>query len=178
MYTPEAKIKRFLDALAYFLLLGNTDGIETNYRRVMHAKREIPVSNCPADVSNIMYGSGGTSEASRRDEYDAFATMLEKLDQSALPYEAKQVQRKKQKSMFNKKNKRGIHGGEWLRVDTDGKFWVGDQQYIINDQEIQYQPVKTEYGDYYAMDRILFSGGLFYDMNYDDVAVQPVGAET
>ena len=42
LYTPESKVKRLLDSLAYYLLLGYTDGIETDYRRVMHSKREIP----------------------------------------------------------------------------------------------------------------------------------------
>lgn len=97
--------------------------------------------------------------------------MLDSLDASALPYEVKQQPKVKRKSLFHKKNKLGIHGGEWYRVDTDGRFCVDGQLYAIDDQEIQYQPVSTEYGDYYAMDKILYSGGQFYDMNYDKVKV-------
>ena len=60
-------------------------------------------------------------------------------------------------------------------MDTDGYFWVGNNRYVISGNAVQYQPVHTEYGDYYAMDRILASGGKFYDMNYDEVEVLQAG---
>lgn len=100
--------------------------------------------------------------------------MLDRLDEKAAPYEVKKAHKKTQ-SLFQKKTKKGIRNGEWIRVDTDGKFWVGNDHYIIDDQEVQYQPVNTEYGDYYAMDKILFADGQFYDMNYDDVKVHRIG---
>lgn len=175
MYTPELKIKRFLDSLAYILLLGNTDGIETNYRRVMHAKREIPASNCPSEIDNLLYGSGGSCGPYEEEELSAFRDMLDRLDERATSYESKKVVRKKTPSLFHKKIKKGITGGTWYRVDTEGKFWIGNNQYIIDDQEVQYQPVPTEYGDYYAMDKILYANGRFYDMNYDEVKVRAIG---
>jgi hypothetical protein len=171
VYTPELKIKRFLDSLAYILLLGNTDGIETNYRRVMHAKREIPVTSCPSEIDNLLYGSGGNCAPYEEEEFAAFRDMLDRLDERASSYESKKVVKKKTPSLFYKKMKKGISGGTWCRVDTDGRFRIGDHQYIIDDQEIQYQPVNTEYGDYYAMDKILYADGKFYDMNYDEVKV-------
>lgn len=175
MYTPELKVKTFLDSLAYYLLMGHMDGIETNYRAVMNAKREIPVSNCPSNIDNIFYASGSAGDIQAVEENAAFKEMVDRLDERAAQYEQKKEQPKKQKSLFEKKLKKGIHDGVWYRVDTDGKFWIGNDEYIIDDQEIQYQPVPTDYGDYFAMDKILYAGGKFYDMNYDEVRVLRCG---
>ena len=172
MFTPESKVKTFLDSLAYLLMLGNMDGIETNYRAVMNAKREIPESNCPSNIDNIFYASGSAGENQAIEENAAFKEMVDRLDERAAQYEQKkEPPQKKQKSLFAKKLKKKIHDGVWYRVDTEGKFRIGNDEYIIDDQEIQYQPVPTDYGDYFAMDKILYAGGQFYDMNYDEVRV-------
>ncbi len=102
--------------------------------------------------------------------------IVEQLDERAAPYEAKKdPPRKRSKTAFSKRRKLGIRDGVWARVDTEGKFWIGNNHYLIDDQEIQYQPVPTDYGDYYAMDKILYANGKFYDMNYDEVNVYPIG---
>ena len=147
---------------------------ETHEKRVMHAKREIPVSSCPSEIDNILYGSGSTGGSYEEEEAAAFRDMLDRLDAKASAYEAKKVSRKKEPSKFHKKLKMGIAGGTWYRVDTEGRFRIGEACYVIADNAAQYQPVNTEYGDYYAMDKVLYSGGKFYDMNYDDVEVFPV----
>ena len=175
VFTPEMKVKRFLDSLAYILMLGNTNGIETNYKRVMHTKREVPVSSCPSAIDNLFYGSGSIGASYEAEEISAFKDMLDRLDAKASAYEAKKVSRKKEPSKFHKKLKMGIAGGTWYRVDTEGKFWVGNDHYLIDDQAVQYQAIQTEYGDYYAMDKILFADGKFYDMNYDEVTVYHIG---
>lgn len=174
MYNPELKIKYFLDSLAYFLLLGHTEGIETAYKRVIHAKREIPVSSCPGEIGNLLYATGASADMYNVEERAAFNEMLDTLDAKAAPYEIKRAALKRTPSKFIKKLKSGIRGGTWYRVDTDGRFTVDGDCFVIGDQEVQYQPVATEYGDYYAMDRILYSGGRFYDMNYDEVVVYKV----
>ena len=165
----------FLDSLAYYFLLGNMGGIETNYRNIMNTTREIPVSSCPSSVDNVFYGSTAYSGDAMQEENAVFRNMLERLDEQASVYEVKKPPRKKIKSRFRKRLRLGITDGEWIRVDTEGEFWIGDNQYIISDQEIQYQPISTDYGDYYAMDKILYANGKFYDMNYDEVKVQAVG---
>ena len=173
MFAPEKKVKTFLDSLAYYLLLGHMSGIETNYKGVMHAKTEIPVSSCPSEIENIFYASGSSAELYAEEENSAFRNMLDRLDERAEQHEIKKSA-KRTKSLFSKKLKKNIHG-TWYLVDTDGKFWVGNNKYVIADQEVQYQPVKTEYGDYYAMDKILYADGKFYDMNYDEVTVYQIG---
>lgn len=169
------KVKHFLDILAYFLLLGHTGGIETYYKKVMHAKREIPASNCPSEIENLIYGTGVSSELYKKEEVAQFRELLERLDANAAAYEPKKSAKKKNISRFSKKLKKGISGGTWYLVDTDGKFWIGNNKYVIDQQAVQYQPVKTAYGDYYAMDKILYADGKFYDMNYDEVTVYQIG---
>ena len=177
MYTPELKIKYFLDGLAYLLLIGNTDGIETNYKRVMNAKREIPASSCPSEIENLLYGTGCSTDYAVEEEAQ-FRNMLDRLDSKAEPYECRKTKRDRKCSLFVKKLQKGIPDGDWYLVDTEGRFMIGDQCYIVEDNAVQYQPVQTEYGNYYAMDKVLYAGGKFYDMNYDEVIVFQVGAET
>ena len=164
-----------LDSLAYYLLLGHTDGVETDYRRLMHAKREIPVSSCPSNIENMLYSNGGGTESIEMDEAAQFNVMLERLDSKAQRYDAPKKRRPKFESRQHKRSRLGIHDGEWLLVDTDNKFWYRNEMYVICDQAAQYAPVDTPYGEYYAMDKILASGGKFYDMNYDEVQVQKLG---
>ena len=173
VYPPEAKVKRFLDSLAYFLMFGNLQGIETDYKHVMHTKREIPISNCPSSIDNLVYSSGASCGAAKQEEDDAFAVMLDRLDRRAEPYMQPKVKRKFPETRFHKHERLGIRGGEWCVVDTEGKFRYRGKTYQITDQATQYQPIETLYGDLYDMDRILASGGKFYDMNFDEVEVIP-----
>lgn len=173
LFSPEIKVKRFLDALAYFYLTGEMHGIETDYKKVMHAKREIPVSNCPSYVENVMYAAGAATDQIDREERVSFRVMTDWLDARAEKYEARRPQRKREESKFQKRNRLGIHGGEWCLVDTDGVFERNGERYRIDPGETQYQPVETEIGMLYDMDRILMTDtGEFYDMNYDAVRVK------
>lgn len=168
-------MKRFLDSVAYFFMIGDMQGIETDYKKVMHAKREIPVSNCPSFVDNMLYASGATTDQIDLEERASFQVMTDRLDAKAEKYEAPKPQRKRQESKFHKCRRLGIRGGEWCRVDTDGLFEYNGHRYEIDKDEIQYQPIETEIGLLYDMDRILASGidtVEFYDMNYDKVKVR------
>jgi len=160
-----------LDSLAYFILQLNPVGIETKYKQAVRNQREIPVSSCPKHIENIMYTTGYSSEQDIREDENAFKLLLDSLGPEIQPLQKP----KKQNSIFSKKLKLGIHDGVWCRVDTDGVFRYMNEFYRIDDNEIQYQPVQTDYGDYYAMDRILASNGKFYDMNYNEVKVSAVG---
>lgn len=174
LFSPELKVKRFLDSLAYFYLIGDTSGIETDYKKVMHAKREIPVSNCPTEIENMIYASGSVSDLVNKEEYAAFQIILDRLDLNAEKYDSQKHKKKLTKSLFRKYNKLGIHGGEWCRVDTDWEFSYDGQRYKIDSSESQYDFENTEFGEYYAMDKVLVSGGKFYDMNYDEIKVYKV----
>ena len=176
LISPEMKVKRYLDSLAYFMmLLGKSRDIETDYKRLIHAQKEIPASSRPSSIDNMLYASGGTTDKIAAEEEASFRVMLDELDERAARYAQKRKPAKRHESLFRKKERLGIHGGTWHRVDTEGKFWVGNEHYIIDDQALQYQPIETAYGDYYCMDRILKCGDKFYDMNYDEVRVYHIG---
>lgn len=167
-------MKRFLDSLAYFYMSGFRDGIETDYKRVMYSKREVPDSSCPSFVQNLLYGAGSVSPGAAREEADRFEVIMERLDQAAEKYEASQRQAHTE-TRYEKMQRLGLNGGVWCRVDTDGVFRIGFHAYKISDQAVQYQPVETEYGDYYAMDRVLVHNGRVYDMNLEEVEVLLAG---
>ena len=168
-------MKRFLDTLAYFFLIGNTSGIETDYKHVMHAKREIPASNCPSFVDNLMYASGTQNDIINKEELSAFKVMTDRLDAQAEKYEAQKPKRKRQRSLFDKYRQSSIRGGEWCRVDTDGVFEYQGKRYQIDSGETQYQPIETDIGMLYDMDRILATEtGDFYDMRYDKVKAREI----
>lgn len=166
-------MKRFLDSLAYFLMSGNMSGIETDYKRAMHAKREIPASSCPSEIENLFYASGEATGITRMEEADAFAAILSRVDRRAEPYAQPKTRKTFPETRFHKHERKGIRGGEWCVVDTEGCFQYQGKQYHIPDQAVQYQPIETIYGNLYDMDRILASGGKFYDMNFDEVEVIP-----
>ena len=153
-------------------MIGNTNGIETDYKKVMHAKREIPISSCPSSVDNIAYASGGVSSQVDRDERAGFDVMVSYLDERAKKYEQRRPQREQTESKFAKRRRLGIHCGEWRQVDTDGEFDYNGMRYRIDPSSEQYQPVETELGLLYDMDRILVTEYGFYDMNYDKVSVK------
>lgn len=175
LFSPELKVKRFLDALAYFFMIGDMQGIETDYKKVMHAKREIPESNCPSFVENMFYATGATTDPIDHEERASFKVMTDRLDAQAEKYEAQKPQKQRRESKFHKRNRLGIRGGEWCRVDTDGVFEYNGRVFEIDKGETQYQPVETEVGLLYDMDRILATGTEnveCYDMNYDNVKVR------
>lgn len=158
-------------------MLGHTRDIETDYRRVMHMKREIPFSSCPSSVNDMVYASGATLEYRNSDEALAFRTMVEKLDDIAELYEQPKPRMPKKETRLHKVMRLGIRDGVWCIVDTDGIFEYNGRRYRICDQMAQYQPVKTEYGDLYDMDRVLVSGGKFYDMNLDEISTVMISGE-
>lgn len=165
-------MKRFLDSLAYLYLLGNTKGIETEYKKIMHAKREIPASNCPSPIENLMYAAGSAKGLAATEEWETFNLMTDMLDEQAERYEAQRQARKRQESGLQKRMRLGIHGGVWRTVDTDGVFEHNGYLYRIDPSEAKYHPIDTEIGELYDMDRVLAIGDddpLFYDMNYDRV---------
>lgn len=169
VFPPERKVKLFLDGAAYFLMVGQTDGIETDYKKIMRDKREIPASSCPSFVENVLYASGCLSGDSVKEEQTQFDTMADALDAKAEKYEKPKQQKERIESKFHKKTRVGIRGGTWCRVDTDNNFVYNNEYYHIDENVSAYAPVETEFGLLYDMDRVLVSDGRFFDMNFDEI---------
>lgn len=68
VFSPEMRVKRFLDSIGYYLLYGRMDGIVSLYKEAANQAREIPASSCPSYVGNIMYASGGAYDTQDVDE--------------------------------------------------------------------------------------------------------------
>ena len=154
-------------------MTGHMSGIETEYRAAMHSKREIPASICPSFVENMLYASGSARPEVDKEERLAFVVVTERLDDRAEKYEAPKTPKRRQESLFSKHNRLGINNGTWCIVDTDGVFTHNGKRYQIESDEVQYQPVETDFGLLYDMDRILVTDdGRFYDMKYDEVKVK------
>ena len=168
-------MKRFLDSVAYCLLLGQTKGIETDYKKAKHARREIPASSCPSFIGNMLYASGGVSDQADRDENAWFQEMLEEIDEKTEKHEPVRVRKEFPESRFHKLRRIGIRGGQWCAVDTDGVFEFDGKKYRIDPDAAQYHSVETDLGDLYDMDRVLVVDGMqFYDMNYDAVDAREI----
>lgn len=167
--SPEIKIKGFLDRLAYFLLIGNTDGIITDYRRDAHNAHETPASCCPAYVENVMYGDGAVSDDAEQDEAMRFNAISEKQNEKIEKYRTVSVNKKRRKSLFSKRIKNGIVCGEWCYVDTNNEFVHDGHKYRIHESVKQYAPIETDIGLLYDMDRILIANNGYYDMNFDSI---------
>lgn len=155
------------------MLLGHTTGIETDYKKAMHAKREIPASSCPSYIENMIYASCGMTDKIEQDEQAGFQIMLDELDEKSERFENRRTKKEYVESRFHKYRRLGIRNGTWCSVDTDGVFEYCGRKYRIDPSAEQYQPKQTEQGDLYDMDRVLaVDGEQFYDMAFNEVSVK------
>lgn len=176
LFPPEKKVKLFLDGIAYFLLLGQTDGIVTGYKDLMNGKREIPVSSCPSYVENMLYASGASADEVSDEENRTFKMMCDELDERAAKVQPQKKKktvhpRQYQKYQMIRADNRGA-AITFAIVDTDGYFVINDKRYRVTSDA--YAPKQTKYGELYDMDRIISCGERFYDMNLDPVTVEEV----
>lgn len=76
VFCGENKVKRFLNGLSYFLLLGDTEGVVTDYKESMNGKREIPISSCPSHIEDMVYGTGSVLHPPHEEEEASFKIMI------------------------------------------------------------------------------------------------------
>lgn len=173
LFSPELRVKRFLDSVGYYLLYGRTDGIVTAYKEAANRAREIPVSSCPGEVSNIMYAGNGNVDD--EDEKQSFRTMTEILDERAP--KRKPPQKKKTVSLRQKmQNIRDENNGaEVLRfkIDTNGHFSYGGCQMMVwHYDKYNAKVVRKRNGEtdiLFDMDTIMRCGNRWYDQNGDEI---------
>ena len=79
VYAPEKRVKWFLDRLGWLLISGSDD-IESEYKNMVHTVREIPVTECPAEISDLMYSDRHVTE-NVEDNDGQFDQLLERLAQ-------------------------------------------------------------------------------------------------
>lgn len=166
IFAPEIKVKSFLSTLGYFLIMGSADDIVTDYKEIMHGKREIPMSFCPSYIENELYSKSHVGEKPEHvmNEENNFRAYVERMDAKAEKRYGVRAKRKKAKvthdTYYDKLKKIQAEYGdiEIYRsiVDTDNVFSYGGQRYRVDpDKYEKYSPVETDAGLFYAMDRVL-----------------------
>lgn len=161
-YSPESKVKSFLSSLGYFLMMGSTDGIVTDYKQMMNGKREIPVSSCPSFIEDAVYSGvhGSSSEIVRKAENECFRGMMEKADDKAAKRYKRLPSRKvRRKTRFDRSEKlrrdMGIKELVPAVVDTENTFRHNGCTYRIDGEKWKkYDPKETKSGMLYDMDKV------------------------
>lgn len=179
-FCSENKVKLFLNGLAYFLMLGNTRGIVTDYKKVADGKREIPISSCPSYIEDLVYGTGSTLPSPNDSaENDAFESTLARLDRKAERYCPNKKTKKKAPAQTRydkiKRIKAIIGKAEYFypSVDTTNTFELNGHSYKISDCVSCYSGKLVGADDVlYDMDKVICavcSDGrtYFFDMNMD-----------
>ena len=178
-FCSENKVKLFLNGLAYFLMLGNTGGIVTDYKRVADGKREIPMSSCPSYVEDLVYGAGSTLFPFNDDENVAFQATIDRLEEKARKYCPQNKPKKKtfSNTRYDKiqRIKSLIGKAEFFypAVDTQNRFVFNGKLYQIDERVSAYCGKQVREDDIlYDMDKIICvvsSDGrtYYFDMNMD-----------
>lgn len=80
IYAPEKRVKAFLDGCAWLMILDHPEGIESKYKAMVHAAREIPASECPAEISDYFYSDRKPPIEEECERTDTFReTLSEKI---------------------------------------------------------------------------------------------------
>ena len=174
-------MKAFLEGLVYFLILGDTEGIETDYKKVVRGSRELPMSSCPSYIEDSVYGAGITT--TRAEDDNRFEATVEsvdaKLDKLSSYYKKPPAKKPKAhkgqtrcQRFLSAMGRLNVDRSAFTHVvvDTDGVFTYGGDTYVVRAQ--QYQAIATEDGeDCFVMDRIVCVDGVhFYDMSMNEVS--------
>lgn len=167
MWAPEKRVKSFLDRCAYLMSLDNPSGLESAYKAMSHKVREIPASECPSAISDLLYSD--RMPASDFDEDERFKALCERLNEIDPRLKKKASPKKKADTKFNRIERICKQNPDatrtWVSVDGDNCFVYKEKEYRIPSYYKEY--AYSEKHD--SMDRILIvdNNGLltFYDQN-------------
>ena len=173
MFCGENKVKRFFSGLTYFLLLGATEDMVTNYKEMMNGKREIPISSCPPQIEDLVYGTGSVLHSSSEENEAAFQNLIAEPVTPPKKGRKKVVNEREQKLRQIRKECGQNAVFTYRTVDTSNRFrYLGDLYEIAESVEA-YAPKETPLGLLYDMDKIVCvdggNGVRFYTMTYDPI---------
>ena len=147
VYAPERRVKSFLDRLGWLLIEG-AEGIESKYKAMTHRVREIPVTECPADITDLLY-SDRIPPFDEEDE-DHFEGVVERL--AEVDKRKPRPRKDWPKTRFEKieEIKRTFPGCRltWCIVDGENTFEYDGRKYEVPEE-------MRGYIDDMQMDRIL-----------------------
>lgn len=159
LYSPEERVKYFLDGCANVLLHGNSEGILSRYKEIMRGKTEIPVSSCPSFLKDYLFS--GSQAPVEELEDGTFELILEDVDSKAEIYTKKKPGKKKERAQTRFERIQSIRadypGCEMTTciVDTENFFECFGNTYQVDDAVKQYQPKRTREGMIFDMDRVI-----------------------
>lgn len=188
MYCPENKVKRFLDGLAYFLLLGETRGIVdivTDYKDIMTGKYEIPMSSCPSRITNEIYSSRIQGQGNDTSEETILESILKQKEERAdTLYQKKEKKAGKKERVEERYDRIRKIREEYPEitfrryiVDTENTFRDSDgKKHRIDIQKSrEYTPVDTKYGPFwpetYIVEGITRDGKKYYNSGMREVSI-------
>ena len=182
-YSPENKVKLFLSSLGYFLIMGSTGDIVTDYKQIMNGKREIPVSSCPSFVEDTVY-SGihvNGNEMLRKAEDKCFHDMMEHADSKAekrygvKPPRCKNAHKTKYDRGVSIRRDNGVKELIPVVVDTENIFSFSGTKYRINPERYdKYSPKKTKAGFLYDMDTVYCAVTASGDIQFYDAELERI----
>lgn len=177
-FSPETRVKRFLDDVAYLLLRDKSEGTLTIYKDIVRGSTEIDISSCPASIEEEVYGNGAAADNSN--DVTAFGILLDKLDERAKTYKNQKPPKPKKRppTRFEKieRIKRDCPGCKLhtIAIDTENIFEFEGVEYQLSDSVEQYQPRKTREGILFDMDRVVLLRDDLGRLRVFDQAIQPI----
>lgn len=170
IYSPEKRVKAFLDRCAFLMSLDNHAGLESAYKAMSHKVREIPASECPSAISDILYSD--RMPAGDFDEDERFKALCERLDEVD-PRTKKKKPKAKIKTRYDRIEEIGRLNPNasrtWVVVDSNNCFVYKEKEYHIPSDIRGY--VNSEKLD--SMDRVLVVDNGSYILFYDQ-SIMPI----
>ena len=151
----------------------------TNYKEIMNGKREIPISSCPSQIEDQVYGTGPVLRGQSEDDETMFL-LSEQVPQSA---EKKRKHAMRDERDIKIKQIREDCGYDaafsYCVVDTEYRFKYGGCVYRIDESVEAYAPKRTALGTLWDMDKVVCvkskDGQIrFYTAKYDPIPEEKV----
>lgn len=145
----------------------------SNYKEIMNGKREIPISSCPAQIEDLLYGTGSVLHSQGDDSSAVFEITAEDLPKKKVK---KAVKSKREEMLGALRKECGYDAVlTYCTVDTDNCFVYEGTAYRIDPSVEAYAPKHTALGVLYDMDKIICvasktAGLVFYTMKYEPIA--------
>ena len=159
IYAPEKRVKWFLDKLGFLMSLDDPGEVQTPHKQMSVMVRELPLSECPSAVSDMVYAVRETLTADSREsgEWERLELLTEKVD--AIAGRKPPEKKKWPETRFEKLQKiRKMWPGceyNWIYINDDNSFSFGDKEYWISGELPQYQKEDSAEGEFANMSDVL-----------------------
>ena len=131
LYCAERRVKAFLDRCAQLITKEYRD-VESEYRAMSNKVREVPVTECPDEVSDLLYSDRqAPGEFENDNHYEFVLNRLEEIDKRNKP----KKQKKRRSTIFERMQEidKQFPGSTktWCKVDSRNRFTYKGQRYVV-----------------------------------------------